>query len=128
MLFLDTSFEVEGITLFRDFNARNRFYYMPRAPRLSVADGQSQFQLLVYRRDITDNPDFHDGDRPGGGFLTMTVDIGVPQALLEEVKSQLSGDGGDVELSPVLFEGGSVRVSAPGFSSAAAPPPAPATG
>lgn len=127
MLFLDTSFEVEGITLFRDFNSPNRFYYMPRAPRLSVVDGQSAFQLLVYRRQITDNPDFHDGDRPGGGFLTMTVDIGVPQPVLDEVKSQL-GDGGDVELSPVLFESGSVRVSALGFSSGSAAAGAPATG
>ncbi|MGH8531187.1 MAG: hypothetical protein ACREV1_00305 [Gammaproteobacteria bacterium] len=28
------------------------------------------FQLLIYRRDITDNPDFRATDRPGGGFLT----------------------------------------------------------
>ena len=128
MLFLDTSFEIEGVTLFRDYNSRNRFYYMPRAPHMTVEGGQPLFQLLIYRRDITDNPDFKESDRPGGGFLTMTVDIGVPKALLDEIKSQLSGSAGDAELVPVPFENGSVRVSALGFSTAGAAGAAGATG
>jgi hypothetical protein len=128
MLFLDTSFEVEGVTLFRDYNSRNRFYYMPRAPHMTVKDGQPLFQLLIYRRDITDNPDFKEGDRPGGGFLTMSVDIGVPKGLLDEIKGQLSGSAGEVELVPVPFENGSVRVSALGFSTAGAASGTGATG
>ena len=120
MLFLDTSFELEGVTLFRDYNSPNRYYYMPRSPHLTVEGGQPLFQLLIYRRDITDNPDFKEGDRPGGGFLTMTVDIGVPKSVLDEIKGQLSSSGGDAELVPVPFENGSVRISALGFSSGAA--------
>src|SRR5262245_39821556 len=120
MLFLDTSFELEGVTLFRDYNSQNRYYYMPRSPHLTVEGGQPLFQLLIYRRDITDNPDFKEGDRPGGGFLTMTVDIGVPKSVLDEIKGQLSSSGGDAELVPVPFQNGSVRISPLGFSSGAA--------
>ena len=124
MLYLDTSLELEGVTLFRDYNAPNRYYYMPRSPRLSVEAGQPMFQLLIYRRDITDNPDFRAGDRPGGGFLTMTVDIGVPQATLTSIKTQLASRGGgnaEIDLAPVPFERGSVRVSALGASAGTAP-------
>ena len=115
MLYLDTSLELEGLILFRDYNSHDRYYYMPRAPHLTTEAGQPMFQLLIYRRDITDNPDFHEGDRPGGGFLTMTVDLGVPQSTLEAVKGQLRGHaGGNIELVPVPFEDGSVRISALG--------------
>jgi hypothetical protein len=118
MLYLDTSFELQGLTLFRDFNSRSRFYYMPAAPHLTVDGGQPMFQLLIYRRDITDNPDFHAGDRPGGGFLTMTVDLSVPRSTLDAVKGKLAAyaEGGEVELAPVPFEDGSVRISALGAS------------
>lgn len=124
MLYLDTSLQVEGLTLFRDYNAPNRFYYMPSAPHLTVEAGQPMFQLLIYRRDITDNPDFHAGDRPGGGFLTMTVDLGVRQSTLDAAKGQLrgvAGGEGEVELAPVPFEDGSVRISTLGASAGKAP-------
>ncbi|HYG61649.1 MAG TPA: hypothetical protein VEL74_03640, partial [Thermoanaerobaculia bacterium] len=117
MLYFDTSLELEGLTLFRDYNDPKRFYYMPRAPHLTVENGAPMFQLLIYRRDITDNPDFREGDRTGGGFLTMTVDLSVPLGVIESVRGELgSRAGGDVELVPVPFEDGSVRVSALGFS------------
>src|SRR5581483_6069923 len=102
----------------------NRFYYMPSAPHLTVEAGQPMFQLLIYRRDITDNPDFHAGDRPGGGFLTMTVDLGVRQSTLDAAKGQLrgvAGGEGEVELAPVPFEDGSVRISTLGASAGKAP-------
>jgi hypothetical protein len=125
MLYFDTSLELEGVTLFRDYNSPNRYYYMPRAPHLSVEAGQPMFQLLIYRRDITDNPDFKDGDRPGGGFLTMTVDIGVPQSVVENVRRQLASRvSGPVDLVPVPFEDGTVRVTALGVSSGNAADPA----
>ncbi len=122
MLYLDTALELEGLTIFRDYNSARRFHYMPRAPRLTMEGGAPMFQLLIYRRDITDNPDFHEGDRPGGGFLTMTVDLGVPKATLDAVRSQLESlADGEVELVPVLFEKGAVRISALGFAAGQAP-------
>jgi hypothetical protein len=122
MLYLDSALELEGLTIFRDYNSTKRFHYMPRAPRLTTEAGAPMFQLLIYRRDITDNPDFREGDRPGGGFLTMTVDLGVPPGTLDAVRSQLeSVAGGEVELVPVMFEKGAVRVSALGVAAGRAP-------
>ncbi|MET1007862.1 MAG: hypothetical protein ABWX96_20090, partial [Propionibacteriaceae bacterium] len=130
MLYLDSALELHGLTIYRDYNTPSRYYYMPGSPRVSTDGGAQAFQLLIYRRDITDNPDFHEGDRPGGGFLTMTVDLGVPQATLNAVKAELSSrvpGGQPVDLVAVPFEEGSVRVSALGTSSAPsdgeAPPP-----
>lgn len=129
MLYLDTALELHGLTIFRDYNTPTRFYYMPRSPRLSSDGGAPAFQLLIYRRDITDNPDFREGDRPGGGFLTMTVDLGVPAGTLDAVRGELGSrvSGGTVELVAVPFEEGSIRVSALGTSSTPAtgeePPP-----
>ena len=129
MLYLDTALELHGLTIYRDYNTPSLYYYMPRSPRLSTDGGAQAFQLLIYRRDITDNPDFQAGDRPGGGFLTMTVDLGVPKATLDKVRSELSSriSGGEVDLVAVPFEEGSVRVSTLGTSSAPSdgeqPPP-----
>lgn len=123
MLYLDSALEIEGLVVFRDFNDPARFYYMPRSPRL-VTEGGPQFQLLIYRRDITDNPDFAAGDRPGGGFLTMTVNLAVSKATRDAVEAALASfapAGSTIALVPVPFENGSVRVSALGVSVGGAP-------
>jgi hypothetical protein len=126
MLYLDSSLEIEGLTLYREYDPSNRskrFYYLPRpSPQLVVEAGQPLFQLLIYRRDITDNPDFHEGEETAGGFLTMTVGLGVPQSTLDAVRAELEKlTGGDVELAPVPFEDGSVRISALGASAGRVP-------
>jgi hypothetical protein len=119
MLYFDSVTTIHGITLYRDYNDSNRYYYMPQSPQLSREGGDPLFQLLIYRRDITDNPAFKEGDRLGGGFLTMTVDLGVSQAVLDDIKNQLSGSAGQVQLTPVPFDSGSVRISALGATSGA---------
>jgi hypothetical protein len=129
MLYLDSMFEAGGLTLFREYSpsgststASNRYLFMPRNPQLVMEAGQPLFQLLIYRRDITDNPEFNEGDRPGGAFLTMTVGLGVPQSTLDAVKAELERlTGGEVELAPVPFEEGSVRISALGASAGRVP-------
>jgi hypothetical protein len=119
MLYFDSIATIQGITLFRDYNDSNRYYYLPQYPRLSREGGNPLFQLLIYRRDITDNSAFKEGDRLGGGFLTMTVDLGVSEDTLTAIKNELSGAGGNVQLAAVPFEAGSVRVSALGATSGA---------
>ena len=129
MLYLDSPIELHGLTVFRDYNEPNTFHYMPGNPEISNDGGEQAFQLLIYRRDITDNPDFNEGDRPGGGFLTMTVDLGVSTGTLDAVRRELGSrvSSGEVNLVPVMFEEGSVRVSTLGASSAptdgSQPPP-----
>jgi hypothetical protein len=122
MLNLDTALQLHGLTIYRDFNSQNRFWYMPNAPHLTREAGQPLFQLLIYREDIAERPEFTAGERDGGGFLTMTVDLGVPESTLNAVRRELEGRvSGEVDLVPVPFERGTVRVSALGASAGAAP-------
>jgi hypothetical protein len=91
---------------------------MPLYPKLTREAGDPLFQLLIYRRDITDNPAFKEGDRLGGGFLTMTVDLSVPEATLKAIQDELSRQAGqDVELTPVPIDAGTVRITALGATS-----------
>ncbi|MEM7052531.1 MAG: hypothetical protein AAF604_22905 [Acidobacteriota bacterium] len=119
MLNLDSALELHGVTVFRDFSAQNRFWYMPDSPQVTREGNELMFQLLVYRESLED---FEEGDRDGGGFLTLTVDLGVSRGTLAAVRSELEGRvGGQVDLVPVPFERGSVRVSALGEAAGAAP-------
>ena len=103
MLYLDSATTTHGVTLFRDYNDSNRFYYLPLYPKLTREAGDPLFQLLIYRRDITDNPAFKEGDRLGGGFLTMTVDLSIPESTLQAIKDELGSQTGQpVTLTPVL--------------------------
>ena len=98
MLYLDSAVTTHSVTLFRDYNATNRYYYLPLYPKLTREGGDPLYQLLIYRRDITDNPAFKEGDRLGGGFLTMTVDLSVPEATLKAIKEELSREAGQERL------------------------------
>ena len=55
MLYLDGSMTVRGINVFRDYNDKTLFYFLPASPRLSTEAGQPMFQLLMYR-DISARP------------------------------------------------------------------------
>lgn len=118
MLNLDSAVQRDGLTLFQDFSDPNRYYYLPGHPALARAGGEPLFQLLLYREAI-DPSVSRDQDR-GGGFLTMTVDLRVPQAKLDALRSSLPGDGGEIELAPVPFESGRVRITALGSSAGSA--------
>jgi hypothetical protein len=118
MLNVDDSLQIQGLTLFRDYSDSAKFYYLPDSPQLAREGGEPLFQLLIYRRDVTDNPDFNEGEERGGGFLTMTVDLKVSDEKLEAVRGELRRRArvSQVELTPVPIEQGSVRVTALGVS------------
>ncbi len=129
MLYLDSATTTHGVTLYRDYNASNRYYYLPLYPKLTREAGDPLLQLLIYRRDITDNPAFKEGDRLGGGFLTMTVDLSVPESTLKVIKDELSRQaGGEIDLTPVPIDAGSVRITALGATSGTAADAAQPTG
>lgn len=129
MLYLDSATTTHGVTLFRDYNNPGRLYYLPLYPKLTREAGDPLFQLLIYRRDITDNPAFKEGDRLGGGFLTMTVDLSVPDSTLQAIKDELDSQTGQpVELTPVPYDSGSVRITALGATSGATADASPASG
>ncbi len=122
MLYLDTLLELHGVTLFRDYNTPSLFYYMPRSPRLTREAGQPMFQLLIYRSMGRDGEDVSALERDGGGFLTMTVDLHVSSTTLQTIRDELEDRiGGAVDLAPVPFERGSVRVTALGAAAGGTP-------
>jgi len=105
MLYLDEPREIEGLTVFRDYNDRSQYYYLPSSPRLSRdATGQPLFQLLIYRERTS-----VEGRDDGGGFLTMTVDLGVDSGKIERIEAEL---GLGAKLAPVQIKNGTVRISA----------------
>src|SRR5262245_1511518 len=107
MLYLDAAMTIRGITVFRDYNEKSLFYFLPGSPRLATEAGQPMFQLLMYR-DIGTAA----GGIQGGGFLIMTTDLGVAPGVLEQVKTELSARFGvSASLTPVPIKSGSVRVT-----------------
>lgn len=106
MLSLDEPLSLQGLSIFRDFNDRSLFYYLPESPQLTVTAGEPMFSLLVYRRNAG-------AEGPlGGGFLAMTCDLKVSEGKLETVRGELSRRFGvDARLSTLPVESGTVRVS-----------------
>lgn len=113
MLSLDQPQELHGVLLYRDHSHPHRYYFMPAAPRIARSpSGSPLMALTVYRRDVTDNPAFSEGDSLGGGFLDLTVDLGVPRSRIERVRDELGRRYGvEVELGSLPVEDGSVRIS-----------------
>jgi hypothetical protein len=129
MLYLESPiFFINSLQIHRDFQNPNQFYYFPAAPRIHQdrTTGQPAFQLLKYARDVTDNPDLPPESKAeiGGGFLTMTVDIGVDEEVLEDTRKKLAAFAdGEVMLAPVPFHTGAVRLVALGVDGAASGQP-----
>ncbi len=130
MLYLDTTLELHGVTLYRDYSEPTRWYYSAGSrPEITRVGSDPSVQLIVYARDITDNPAFSAGDRDGGGFLTMGVDLSIPESTKEAIREELSSRvGGPVDLVPIPLESGSVRIASLGVTSGAAAADAEDTG
>lgn len=115
MLYLDSPVgSIAGLTLFRDHANPNLFYYACERPRLAMNEGVPEFVFLVYQRDITDNPNLTPEAKQqlGGGFLAFTVDLSVDDVQLREVRRRLGQFAdGDVELAPLPYRSGTVRLS-----------------
>lgn len=113
MLYLDQPIgPIRGLMIYRDHEDKDLFYFGSLRPRLSLIDGRPEFMFLKYRRDITDNPDFQEGDSLGGGYIAFTVDLGVDEQVLNEVKRELRKFAeGEVKLAPIQYRDGTVRLS-----------------
>ncbi|HSF43239.1 MAG TPA: hypothetical protein VLT87_25790 [Thermoanaerobaculia bacterium] len=115
MLYLDAPIgPIGGLMIYRDHADPDLFYYVPERPRLANNDGVPEFVFLKYRRDITDNPDFDPDVKQalGGGFLAFTVDLGVSDEQLDDMKRELGRfSNGEVKLTPIQFRKGSVRLT-----------------
>ena len=107
MLYLDSPMMIRGVNVFRDYNNKSQFYFLPGSPRLAIEAGEPMFQLLIYREagDVAGAP-------RGGGFLVMTTDLAVSNDRLDQVKQELSSRFGvQALLAPVPVKAGAVRVT-----------------
>jgi hypothetical protein len=115
VLYLDAPIgPLEGVSIFRDHADRGLFYYANTRPRLSRTNGVPEFVFLVYKRDITDNPNLSPDDKEqlGGGFLAFTVDLGLDDETLDTVRRQVANlTGEQVTLAAVPITKASVRLS-----------------
>src|SRR5271170_6336871 len=85
MLYLNSPyFVINGVSIFPDDKDPLQFYYLPMMPHLTlVTDPKTnvatpQIQLIEY-----------EGAAGTGGFLNFDVNIGIDQASLNDVSSQL---------------------------------------
>ncbi|MEM7155084.1 MAG: hypothetical protein AAF799_19715 [Myxococcota bacterium] len=107
MLSLDEPRELHRVLLYRDHGDPRRYYYCPAAPRIARDEGgRLALKLIVYRDALVA------GSRAsGGGFLDLTVDLGVPEETKQRIRDELStGGAADVILAPLPLENGSVRI------------------
>ena len=114
MLDLDTRQEILGITVFQDAQQPGHHYYLPAAPHISRDQGGPMFDLYVFRKGGAAD------QAETGGFLNMTVDVGLgPLAdrILGQLKDRTGRD--DITLSAVPYTKGSVRFVALGEDSGA---------
>ncbi|MER2600505.1 MAG: hypothetical protein ABTQ73_13380 [Caldilineales bacterium] len=108
--------QIEGIVVFRDDEQTNRFYYLPRMPRIAVADnGKPMFTFLRYEMPIERK------DKKGGGYLVFTTRLIEEQSLLDnkimpalkrilQQENPLSVNVPEPLLAPVDFTGGEARL------------------
>ncbi len=124
MMYLDVPFfQIEGVTIYSDYNDPRQYYYMPNAPHFSMIqhDGVKKPALLFikYREDLDDYDSM--ADHPtGGGFLAFDVDLGYDVDFLDDVKRKLKQqlvDTGrlddmtaDINLSPPQWKDGTVQL------------------
>lgn len=123
MLYLEAPFYfINGVSVFRDHEDPLQYYYLPAMPRLKTnldaASGKQvpRIQLIKYRSLVAG----------AGGFLTFDVDIGLSDAQIDAVASEvrrLARLPTTPRIVPVQPLDGTVRLLIFGQDSAAAPPP-----
>jgi hypothetical protein len=101
MLLLGSEVLVDGLLVFNDHLAAGTRHYLPGPPRVVVdEEGRPVLSLIRYRGDRT------------GGFLTLAVDLSPTSELLDRIRSELATRAGhEVDLVPVLFKEGTVRLT-----------------
>ena len=114
---------INGVSVFRDHEDLEQYYYLPAMPRLrtnlDAASGKQvpRIQLIKYRSLVAG----------AGGFLTFDVHVGLSEAEIEAVASEvrrLARLPRTPRLVPIQPLDGSVRLLIFGQDSAATAPPA----
>lgn len=105
MLDLNTRFELLGVTLYRDADQPEVFFYLPQNPSIPRDAAGLMFDLMLYEKGGQAE------DLETGGFLTLAVSTGLgslEQPLLRELRRQF---GATARLVSIPFTEGSVRLA-----------------
>lgn len=87
MLRIDLRHEIEGITVFDDDAAFNKFYLLPNEPRYRLdPNGNPVFKFIKYRNPV----DRDGGKHKGGGFVIFDVEFVVPEAKMPKINQALT--------------------------------------
>lgn len=111
MLDLESRLEIFGVTLYRDLDDKNQFFYAAPNPQIAVENNRPLFDLFTY------NKGGESADAISGGFLNMAVatELGPLKNRVEEELTNRFGDG--ITLSPIPYTKGAARAIALGESS-----------
>jgi len=114
MLDLETRQEILGITVFQNADNPSNYLHLPAQPHISRDAAGPMFDLFAFSRGGTA------GQITAGGFLNMTVDVGIG-ALADRIVAKLKEQTGrdDITLTAVPFSKTTVRIVALGENSAA---------
>lgn len=104
-------YQLRGVTVFRDHEDPDQFYYLPPAPRLAEVPDRKALTLYKYRRDLTDNPALEPARALGAGLALFDLEAALSAEALAAVRVGLGRASGraDVRLSPAQFRSGEVR-------------------
>jgi hypothetical protein len=113
MLSIDHQRTINGITVFRDYQDTNQFFYLP-SDKVRIAKNGKGIQFVAYiDGEVVEGtePEFKDDLDRTGGFLTLEVELGPNDSEVEELKEELESEvGGDVKLAQVPFKDGEVKL------------------
>lgn len=106
---------IPGVIVYRDHQDLGQFYYISEVPRISMVNGIPALSFVKFRRDITDNVDFEEGESLGGGILNFTVDLAVTERERERIRDAIPDHfenvPDEIRLAPVTVRDGTVRLS-----------------
>ncbi|WP_295044186.1 hypothetical protein [uncultured Paracoccus sp.] len=105
MLDLNTRFELLGVTLYRDADQPEVFFFLPQNPVIARDRAGLMFDLMLYEKGGQAD------DLQTGGFLTLAISTGLgslEQPLLRELRRQF---GDNARLVSIPFTEGSVRLA-----------------
>ncbi|MBB5084427.1 hypothetical protein [Nonomuraea endophytica] len=98
------TFEVDGVTVFRDHADPDQFWYLATEVVLRTrSDGRAAFSFLQYR------PDVKDAGIEGGGFLMLETAVSLPAATRSKIMGQAQALAPNPRLAAAPVESGSVR-------------------
>ncbi len=104
-------YQLRGVTVFRDHEDPDQFYFLPPPPRLAAVPDRKALALYKYRRDLTDNPALDPARALGAGLALFDLEAALSAEALAAVRVALARESGrsEVRLTPVQFRSGEVR-------------------